>query len=65
MGATFRPLQSLGFGPYAELDLGTYPSRPGPETSGATYLFGEFGVRIVFDPVSLAGPSRPVATARR
>jgi hypothetical protein len=65
MGATFRPIPSLGFGPYAELDLGTYPSRPGPETSAATYLFGELGLRIHFDPVQLAGPTRPATVARR
>lgn len=66
MGADFHPLQSLGFGPYVELDLGTYPSRPGPaQTEAATYLFIELGLRVSFDPVALAGPKRPAAVARR
>lgn len=62
MGASFKPAPLFGFGPFVGLNVGTYPGRPGPETSGATYLFVELGLRATFDPMG-ASSARPAAAA--
>jgi hypothetical protein len=62
-GGDFFPIPSIGFGPYLELDLGTYvdrPAAPGP----SVYAFFGLGARLIFDPVRIfRAPHTSVARA--
>jgi len=60
IGADFYPVPGFGFGPFVELDLGTYVDRP-PETNASVHAFFQLGVRVALDPVSWFGhgPSAP------
>lgn len=65
LGGTFFPLQSLGFGPFLGMDLGTFFRRPKPvdvEAGPSVHVMFHVGARIVFDPVQALGFGRP-ATA--
>ena len=68
IGADFYPVPGLGFGPYVELDLGTYVDRPEPDPGASVHAFFQLGVRVALDPVSWFGhgPSAPTkpTTAR-
>ncbi len=55
LGGDFYPVPYLGFGPFLELDLGTFISRP--EGFGQTvYGFFQAGLRISLDPVPRPAP---------
>lgn len=62
LGGDFYPVPSFGVGAFAELDVGTYLSRPGEGTGAAAYGFFQFGVRLAFDPVPRQSPQVPAAT---
>jgi hypothetical protein len=72
IGADFYPVPGFGFGPFVELDLGTFVDRPDrdpnpmEETPGSVHAFFQLGVRVAFDPVSIFGhgPSAPSKSGR-
>ncbi|AUX43136.1 hypothetical protein SOCE26_045790 [Sorangium cellulosum] len=66
LGGDFYPVPSFGVGLFAELDAGTYLSRPGERSGAAAYGFFQAGVRLALDPVPRGAP-RPAAagTSRR
>ena len=65
IGGDFYPVPGFGFGPFVELDLGTYVDRPEPvdptNAGPSVHAFFQLGVRVALDPVSLFGhgPSAP------
>lgn len=61
LGGDFYPVPSFGLGAFAELDVGTYLSRPGESSGAAAYGFFQFGVRLAFDPVPRQGTQAPAA----
>jgi hypothetical protein len=65
LGGTFFPVQSLGFGPFLGLDVGTFFRRPQPvDVPGgpSVHVMFHVGARIVFDPFQAVGLGQP-ATA--
>ncbi|XYI03330.1 hypothetical protein ACMHYB_27630 [Sorangium sp. So ce1128] len=62
LGADFYPVSSFGLGVFAELDAGTYLSRPGEGSRAAAYGFFQFGLRLALDPMP-RGPRTPSASA--
>ncbi|WP_437683171.1 hypothetical protein [Sorangium sp. So ce131] len=62
LGGDFYPVPSFGFGLFAELDAGTYLSRPDGSSGAAAYGFFQVGVRLALDPVPRGTP-RPAAAA--
>ena len=61
LGGDFYPIPSIGFGPYIELDIGTYVDRPGP-SDGSVYAFFGLGAQLVFDPVRVVRPPKTTAS---
>jgi hypothetical protein len=72
IGADFYPVPGFGFGPFVELDLGTFvdrdrnPGDPGPDPGASVHAFFQLGVRVAIDPVSWFGhgPSTPTKSGR-
>ncbi|WP_437737996.1 hypothetical protein [Sorangium sp. So ce1335] len=62
LGADFYPVSPLGVGLFAELDAGTYLSRPGESSRAAPYGFFQVGLRLALDPVP-RGTRTPHASA--
>jgi hypothetical protein len=64
LGGDFYPVSSFGIGMFAELDAGTYLSRPGDAT---VYGFFQFGLRLALDPVprGTRTPAVSSGTSRR
>ncbi|WP_437594028.1 hypothetical protein [Sorangium sp. So ce1000] len=62
LGGDFYPVSTLGVGVFAELDAGTYLSRPGEDEGPAAYGFFQFGVRLALDPLP-RGTRTPAASA--
>jgi hypothetical protein len=62
LGGDFYPVPSFGIGLFAELDGGTYLSRPDGGSGITPYGFFQAGVRLALDPVP-RGTRRPAATA--
>ena len=51
-GGDYYPTGAFGFGPFVELDLGTYAARsPGPIGDLGVHAFFIVGARIVLDPI--------------
>ncbi|HTN83124.1 MAG TPA: hypothetical protein VL242_05550 [Sorangium sp.] len=67
LGADFYPVSSFGLGVFAELDGGTYLSRPGDGSRAAAYGFFQFGLRLALDPMPRGArtPSASAGTSRR
>ncbi|WP_438020844.1 hypothetical protein WMF18_18010 [Sorangium sp. So ce315] len=67
MGGDFYPVAPLGVGLFAELDAGTYLSRPGESGGPAPYGFFQVGLRLALDPVprGTRTPSASAGTPRR
>lgn len=61
LGADFLPVPGFGFGPFAELDLGTFLRRPGANAGSSTYGSFQLGLRIAFDPAALLRGAPPPA----
>jgi hypothetical protein len=64
LAGTFFPVQSLGFGPFLGLDLGTFFRRPQPvDVPGgpSVHVLFHVGARVVFDPVQALGLGRPAS----
>ncbi|WP_437282704.1 hypothetical protein WME90_19630 [Sorangium sp. So ce375] len=62
LGGDFYPVSTLGVGVFAELDAGTYLSRPGEGSDPTAYGFFQFGVRLALDPLP-RGTRTPAASA--
>ncbi|WP_438030430.1 hypothetical protein [Sorangium sp. So ce233] len=62
LGVDFYPVSPLGVGVFAELDAGTYLSRPGESSGAAAYGFFQVGLRLALDPVP-RGTRTPSASA--
>ncbi|WP_437948219.1 hypothetical protein WME98_47495 [Sorangium sp. So ce296] len=67
LGGDFYPVSSFGVGVFAELDAGTYLSRPGERSEATAYGFFQFGLRLVLDPVPRGARTSAVSagTSRR
>ena len=76
LGGDFYPLPGVGFGPYLELDLGTYLDLPGGSTAtpggarddateASVYAFFGLGARLVLDPVSVFRPPKAGAGTQK
>jgi hypothetical protein len=50
LGATWSPVPGFGFGPYAEMDLGTYVVRPEGAGAGGFHAFFTFGLALQLTP---------------
>jgi hypothetical protein len=62
LGGDFYPIPQLGFGPYLELDAGTFVSRPAG-FGQTTYGFFQAGIRVSLDPIRRG--AAPTRAARR
>ncbi|WP_437330485.1 hypothetical protein [Sorangium sp. So ce381] len=62
LGADFYPAPILGVGVFAELDAGTYLSRPDEGSDPTAYGFFQIGVRLALDPLP-RGTRPPAASA--
>ncbi|HEX9622528.1 MAG TPA: hypothetical protein VF989_20430 [Polyangiaceae bacterium] len=49
LGGDWYAAPQLGIGPFLELDLGTYTSRPDDTSQGSVYAQGLVGVRVALD----------------
>lgn len=67
LGGDFYPVSSFGIGVFAELDAGTYLSRPGEGSDATAYGFFQFGLRLALDPVprGVRTPAVSAGTSRR
>ncbi|XXX82128.1 hypothetical protein WMF30_25545 [Sorangium sp. So ce134] len=67
LGGDFYPVSSFGVGVFAELDAGTYLSRPGDDAGATAYGFFQFGLRLALDPVprGTRTPAVSAGTSRR
>ncbi|MGK3993846.1 hypothetical protein [Sorangium sp. So ce1024] len=67
LGGDFYPVAPFGVGLFAELDAGTYLSRPGESGGPAPYGFFQVGLRLALDPVPRGArtPSASAGTPRR
>jgi hypothetical protein len=66
LGATYFPVSSFGFGPYAEADVGTMVSRPSPDP-GAPRVYAMFhlGLRFEIDPVRWGESDTPAQPPKK
>jgi hypothetical protein len=66
LGATYFPVSSFGFGPYAEADVGTMVSRPSPDPGAArVYAMFHLGLRFEIDPVRWGQSDTPAAPPKK
>jgi hypothetical protein len=61
LAGLFYPLESVGVGPFVEMDLGTYIGRPDGARSNAVYAFFQLGVELTFEPSTWFGAGETVA----
>lgn len=61
LGATWSPTPGFGFGPYAEMDLGTYVARPEGAGGGTMHAF--FTVGLAFQLTPGRSADAPAASA--
>lgn len=56
LGTTWSPVPGFGFGPYAEMDLGTYVVRPEGAGGGTIHAFFTVGLALQLTPGRSADP---------